>query len=272
MLHGLRLTRPGVDRDLVDADQIIIEVVRLNGAVLPEKPFSMAMERLKSHVRGSVMVVDRGSVHADFDEDGELVAMHWPIHALDPQSGERRAVERPCFLAVPDGGVIGLSTVHDDDPTSPRVLMPIPASNAIVIVVADRGPSDRPAAGSAHAVLMQRPDQPRDAAFFASREIWLFADRIQGRTCLPFVHHDAYWSWIVLHEIGHALGVPAADDRSFHETGRHCVRPDCIMYSPADWRMALQIVLHGWSLDFCEACAAELAEARSPEEGERRQR
>lgn len=257
-----------VDGDLVHAEEIIVEILRLNGATIPDAALARALHRLERHVGGRISIVDRGSVPCRYDEDGYPAALHWPASHADPETGERLPVDRPRWFTHADGGVIGLyaGSAETGDGTT-DLLMPILRANAIAILVHDHVPAHTKASGfttMAPQPVLHASSSP-DAIEWAlrHREIHLFQPRIRGRIRLPFVSRDTYWEWIIFHEIGHCLRVPSAPDRTYVRNGPHCIRPDCVMYSPADWRMVMQIILHGWSLDFCEACAAELAEART---------
>jgi len=258
----IRLVPRGVDRDLVASETIVIELLRLNDAEIPAAPLARAIARIESHVRGRVIVVDRGRVPASYDDDGEVVALRWPAGPRDPVAG---------YLVERDGGVVGF--MHSEpDATSERtvddLLLPLLDANALSITVADREPTTPKAAGLVTPTLVRAsPAAPAASrgVRFARRSVELFEPRVRSRTNWSFIPHDEFWEWLIVHELGHALGVPAAAERIYQVGGDHCIRPDCVMYSPADWRMVLQILLHGWSLDFCEACAAELVESRDLE-------
>jgi hypothetical protein len=70
---------------------------------------------------------------------------------------------------------------------------------------------------------------------------------------------------LLLHEFGHAIGVPA---RRCHDVGtRHCTFPNCVMYKPVDWRAVLVNwwrVLFLWDIPswFCSRCEAEIEAVR----------
>lgn len=252
----IRLQPRGVDRDLVASEAIVIELLRLNDAGIPAAPLAKALERIEAHVRGRVVVVDRGRVPARYDDEGEIVALRWPAGPSEPVAG---------YFVERDGGVVGLMTSRRDE-RGDDLLLPLLDANAITLVVADRAPASPRAVGIARTTLVRAaPAAPASSSGvrFATRSVELFEPRVRSRTNWAFIPHDAFWEWLIVHELGHALRVPAAAERIYEVGGAHCIRPDCVMYSPADWRMVLQILLHGWPLDFCAACAAELAEARS---------
>lgn len=73
------------------------------------------------------------------------------------------------------------------------------------------------------------------------------------------VSRETLWKIVLLHELGHAIGVPA-DVSHADETG-HCTN-HCVMYRRPDARFALMVLVHGWNLDFCPACKAEIERAK----------
>ena len=70
----------------------------------------------------------------------------------------------------------------------------------------------------------------------------------------------------LIHEYGHALGLPSPDHQ-FEFGGAHCVRPDCALTLP--WpRAILYGALHTFILgeyleDYCEECRRAIAEAKA---------
>ncbi|MHC4600698.1 MAG: hypothetical protein ACYS47_17025 [Planctomycetota bacterium] len=70
---------------------------------------------------------------------------------------------------------------------------------------------------------------------------------------------------LLLHEFGHAIGVPA---RKCHDVGTsHCTYPNCAMYKPVDWRAVLANwwrVLFLWDIPswFCSNCEEEIRAVR----------
>lgn len=200
-----------------------MEILRLNGATIPDAALVRALHRLERHVGGRISIVDRGSVPCRYDEDGYPAALHWPASQADPETGERTPVDRPRWFTQADGGVIGLyAGSADAGDGAADLLMPILRANAIAILVHDHVPAHTKASGfttlAPQPVLHASSSPDAIEWTLRHREIHLFQPRIRGRIRLPFVSRDTYWEWIIL---------------------------------------------HGWSLDFCEACAAELAEART---------
>ena len=84
-------------------------------------------------------------------------------------------------------------------------------------------------------------------------------DKEGGEEYAWLVSRETLWKIVLLHELGHAIGVPA-DVSHADETG-HCTN-HCVMYRRPDARFALMVLVHGWNLDFCPACKAEIERAK----------
>jgi len=76
----------------------------------------------------------------------------------------------------------------------------------------------------------------------------------------PVISDNQAWKIVLTHEIGHRFQVPA--DQS-HNDQNHCTHRECIMYARPDWRAVLSVLGHGMPYDFCDACKAELKEAKN---------
>ena len=76
----------------------------------------------------------------------------------------------------------------------------------------------------------------------------------------PVISDTQAWKIVLTHEIGHRFKVPA--DKS-HNDQSHCTHRECIMYARPDWRAVLSVLGHGMPYDFCDACTAELKEAKN---------
>ena len=76
----------------------------------------------------------------------------------------------------------------------------------------------------------------------------------------PVIPDTQAWKIVLTHEIGHRFKVPA--DKS-HNDQNHCTHRECIMYARPDWRAVLSVLGHGMPYDFCDACTAELKEAKN---------
>ena len=76
----------------------------------------------------------------------------------------------------------------------------------------------------------------------------------------PVISDTQAWKIVLTHEIGHRFKVPA--DQS-HNDQNHCTHRECIMYARPDWKAVLSVLGHGMPYDFCDACKAELKEAKA---------
>jgi len=81
------------------------------------------------------------------------------------------------------------------------------------------------------------------------------------RSAFLFASKKRVWEIVLLHEIGHALGVPAAPSHSWSD--RHCTNPSCVMYPRPDIRSVSAFFFHGFPDDFCKECAAELLTSKN---------
>jgi len=82
-------------------------------------------------------------------------------------------------------------------------------------------------------------------------------ERVEKYACL--VSSETVWEIVLLHELGHAIGVPA--DASHADETEHCTN-HCVMYRKPDAPSVLMFLLHGWNRDFCPACKAEIERAK----------
>lgn len=74
---------------------------------------------------------------------------------------------------------------------------------------------------------------------------------------LPGFASDYLWEHVLLHELSHALHVPASPTHAWSQ--RHCTRAECVLYPRLDPRSFLETVRsagRAWSL--CELCSAEI--------------
>ncbi len=70
---------------------------------------------------------------------------------------------------------------------------------------------------------------------------------------------ERLWELVLLHEFGHAIGVPA--DVSHRDKTGHCTN-HCVMYRRPDLRSALRAMQRGLPMDLCDDCRGEIAAAK----------
>jgi tetratricopeptide (TPR) repeat protein len=72
---------------------------------------------------------------------------------------------------------------------------------------------------------------------------------------------ERWWQLVLLHEMAHALRVPADRSHTWHRG--HCTRPDCVLYARIDHRSALRVLLgRQWPMDLCPLCQQEIRRAQ----------
>lgn len=83
---------------------------------------------------------------------------------------------------------------------------------------------------------------------------------------VPMVSRETFWQMVTLHELCHALGVPAHKSHSW--SNDHCTNPRCILYPKVDGRSISASILHlGPPLDLCKTCRAEIRKAQKAASG-----
>jgi len=77
---------------------------------------------------------------------------------------------------------------------------------------------------------------------------------------VPNSANNQAWQIVLLHELGHALGLPAA--RS-HKLRGHCTHRQCVMYPKPDLFAVISVLFSGMPYDFCPVGKAELETAKA---------
>lgn len=78
---------------------------------------------------------------------------------------------------------------------------------------------------------------------------------------VPMTSRETFWQMVTLHELCHALRVPAHKSHSWSDG--HCTNPRCILYPKVDGRSISASILHlGPPLGLCKECQAEIRKAR----------
>ncbi|MFO1011202.1 MAG: hypothetical protein U1F29_14150 [Planctomycetota bacterium] len=256
----------GVDAALVNSPRVEVRVLHVNGAEVPGKAWERALATLRHALAGHVDVVEAGRIVLPADERGALrEPFTWPVFAAEElEAGRvvRRELAAGAWNAfVRDGEVVALEALDPDGVASVR---PVVAQNVLLVAFvprdADAGtllgtctPLYRFEAGtmerSGHSIVVQVDALRSRATWFGS--------------AATLAEHT------LVHEFGHALGLPADPARAWigPHFGAHCTQPDCALYPALDWRSASSALLHGWPLDWCEDCRAELAAARARTSG-----
>jgi tetratricopeptide (TPR) repeat protein len=85
---------------------------------------------------------------------------------------------------------------------------------------------------------------------------------------IPLVSEEDFWSVVILHELCHALNVPARKMHA-HVDGQHCAKPECVLYSRVDARsVTAGILTLGPPRGLCRLCREEILEAQKAAGGE----
>ncbi len=70
----------GVNRELVRAPMVHIELLRVNDADVPHDMWDRVMDRVREHVAGEIVVMDHGCIELPADERGDLLErFDWPF-------------------------------------------------------------------------------------------------------------------------------------------------------------------------------------------------
>lgn len=240
-----------------------LHVFSVNNARVPEGALRRSVRTIERHLGCPVEVIDHGSQRIDLTAEGEL--SHAPI--IPPVDPEGRPIEpgqlagAPQWFDVPDRGLLGVAQIgfwsRGPDHTEP-LIRPIIDDNVIIALALPGPPNGQGVTGYATAIPVRDPKTLRTGL------VVLNASVIEERSNW-FVSSDKLYEWTLTHEIGHVLGVPASNSHIWPVPGLgpHCTQPQCVMYTGLDWRVVVSGLLHGWPLDYCELCAAELGAARS---------
>ncbi len=88
---------------------------------------------------------------------------------------------------------------------------------------------------------------------------------INAKTCnkhassIPFVTSEKLTTLVILHELCHALQVPARKEHQINGNEGHCSNPDCILYPRIDCHSAFSAILHlGPPTKLCKQCREEV--------------
>jgi predicted Zn-dependent protease len=84
--------------------------------------------------------------------------------------------------------------------------------------------------------------------------------RVESRAKKLLMQRQFVYKMVILHEMCHALGVPADPN---HSDGSHCTNPNCILYEGIDVKSVSYAIFHfGPPKGLCKDCLHEIALAR----------
>jgi len=239
----------GVDGAHFRGSALRVHLLSVNGAEVPPEALDRAFDTISRHVHLPVQIDDHGELFVPETEHDPFV---WP--GWDRVDAERVRAAAPEPYRPPNAadGVAGFLLIPTRGEVDAELIYPL-IEPGVALVVCVPGTS-RGLAG--YTVRLPRTD-----GGFHPGLVVLRAARIEriGR----LVGRNRMWEWTLTHEIGHVLGVPGDASHAWNRSQRgvHCTRPDCVMYSGADWRFLWTSLWHGLPLDFCPLCAGELAAA-----------
>lgn len=96
---------------------------------------------------------------------------------------------------------------------------------------------------------------------------------INAKTCnknassIPFISSEKLTSLVILHELCHALRVPARNEHAKEGNNGHCSNPNCILYPAIDFNSSISAILHlGIPKGLCKKCQEEVFAIRNSKE------
>lgn len=240
------------------APEFRLHVLSVNGVQIPDQAIERSVATISKHLGRPVRVVH----HSPVVYAPEQLEPHGEPRAFPVFEDTRAITEadllalngQPYLLANPRDGILGAVGVPQPDGRFlPRPY--IEEATALVIVVP--GTANNLTGFTTSAAIA--PDATNQPAI-----VYLRDAAIRNRSDF-FVSYHKLYEWTLTHELGHVLRVPASNSHIWNVPGLgpHCTHPECVMYTGLDWRVVLSGMLHGWPLDFCSECAAELFAERA---------
>ena len=254
----------GVRNDFFTAPSVRFHVFTTNDAAIPPEALRRSIATIERHLGRPIEIIDHGSRTIALDDRGELA--HQPVRPFEDGAG--RLIDPPTpptsgggslvTFANPDRGITGCVGIDTMDADRAGVLVRPAVDDGVIVVSCLPGPPDGVGVTGYATPIPIGPD-----AKLRIGMVVLHASVIRAHSNW-FVDYDKLYEWTLTHEIGHVLGVPAAADHTWVASARglHCTHPECVMYTGLDWRVVFSGLLHGWPLDYCDLCTAELAAVR----------
>ncbi len=217
-----------VSSALVNAEQIDIVPVSINGAKPPQEAFAFSMKILKKYTTDNIVVHPTISLTLDPAQINDFIYDYAQSDRLERLKPEEAAAFREATEKLPK-----------DEATIVMIYTPVLHHN--------RSSSSRLMRGLA---FYYRPDwQPFNVVVYNQSKI----------NNAPVISKTQAWKIVLTHELGHRLGVPA---RRSHNSHNHCTSRECVMYAAPDWQAVASVAFNGMPYDFCDLCKEELEGAK----------
>jgi len=253
---------PGVNRDLVLAPTVRIELLRVNDANVSEDIWDRVMERFRSCVRGDIVITDHGRIELPADDRGDLLEhFSWPLSdEHGPLTVERMVAEGREWLPLDLPAVEGVQLVSMREPEGDLVrrwLEPSVPPNVVYVAILPREP-EYEHTGYWRALWKIDADEDGEVQWRRGGSLVTVQLNVISRRAMFGWAQRRLLEWTLFHELGHALGVPADASHVTMMLGVHCTYPHCVMYSPVDLRWVVSLLLNGWPMDLCSVCREEI--------------
>jgi hypothetical protein len=224
-----------VSAALVNAEQINIVPVSINGAKPPREAFAFALKKLKKYTTENITVHPMLSLTLDSSQINDFIFDYAQADRLERLKPEEIAAFCKATEKLPR-----------DETTIMMIYTPV--------LYDDRSRSSRPMRGLA---FYYHPDrQPFNVVAYNQTKI----------DNAPVISKNQAWKIVLTHILGYRLGVPA---RKSHNSHNRCTSRECVMYAAPDWQAVASVALNGMPYDFCDLCKEELKEAKELQAGEK---
>jgi hypothetical protein len=219
-----------VSAALVNAEQINIVPVSINGARPPKEAFAFSIKKLKKYTTENVIVHPMLSLTLEPSQINDFIFDYAEANRTKRLKPEEIAAFREATQMLPR-----------DETTIVMIFTPVLHHN--------RSTASRSMRGLA---FYHRPErQPFNVVVYNQTKI----DKA------PVISKNQAWKIVLTHELGHRLGVPAGRSHNDH---KHCTSRECVMYAAPDWQAVASVALNGMPYDFCDLCQKELRDAKAP--------